>query len=72
MLMLFRKKDESFYIDLQEGVDKNMTVGELFANGAIEVQVAQLKNNGVKIGIKAPDQLLVLRKELLSQSRDST
>ena len=70
--MLFRKKDESFYIDLQEGVDKNMTVGELFANGAIEVQVAQLKNNGVKIGIKAPDQLLVLRKELLSQSRDST
>ncbi len=65
MLTLSRQEGESLFIDLEDSVDPNMTVGELFADGPIEILVSTIKRGSVKIGIDAPKELNVARNELI-------
>jgi len=68
MLVLTRSARQSFYI-YPEDVPQDMTVAELFAEGPIEVSVAEVRGRQVKIGINAPPELTVLRNELFLQDK---
>ena len=67
MLTLTRKNQESIVIKPDQGIDPNMTVGELFANGPIKLVVHRIKSGSAAISISAPDQLKVVRSELLGE-----
>jgi len=64
MLILTRKPGQVLKIDLREDVDLKMPVGELFAQGPIEVMVTAVNGAQVKLGIRADPRFLILRKEL--------
>jgi len=53
MLVLSRRADESIVIQPAEGADASMTLAELFATG-----------RRVKMGIEAPEQLAIRRKDI--------
>ena len=65
MLVITRRPGESFQINLTESVDPNMTVGELFADGPIEIAVLAIKGNQVRVGAQASHRLVILRDELV-------
>ena len=67
MLTLTRKNDQAIVITPSDKLDPNMTVAELLAN-PIEIVVHRIKNSSVAISIDAPEQLKVVRKELLDES----
>ena len=67
VLTLTRKNQEAIFINPDQGVDPNMTVAELFANGPIEIVVHRIKAGSAAISIKAPDELKVVRSELLDK-----
>jgi sRNA-binding carbon storage regulator CsrA len=62
MLVLSRRADESIVIQPAEGVDKNMTVAELFAGGPIQITLLGGTGRRVKMGIEAPEHLAIRRK----------
>lgn len=64
MLIVTRKQNESVKIDLHKDTDPATPVGELFAEGPIEVAVKNIRRNQVKLGIQASSRLLILREEL--------
>lgn len=64
MLIVARRCGESVKIDLQEITDPATPVGELFAEGPIEIAVKGIDRKQVKLGIQASSRLLVLREEL--------
>jgi len=43
-----------------------MTVAELFRDGPIEVHVGSINKNQVRLNIKAPVELTILRNELFN------
>jgi sRNA-binding carbon storage regulator CsrA len=63
MLVLSRRADESIVIQPAEGVDANMTMAQLFANGPIEITLLGGTGRRIKVGIEAPEQLAIRRKE---------
>ena len=67
MLILTRKVGESILI-YPEDIPEGMTVAELFADGPIEIEVAETRSHQVKIGINAPDELKIIRSELLDDA----
>ncbi len=64
MLVLSRRSDESVLIQPADGVDENMTLAELFANGPIQIILLGAPGLRVKMGIVAPEQLSIRRKDL--------
>ena len=64
MLTLTRKENQSLFIEPFEDIDPDMTVAELFANGGIEIFLAEIEYKQVKIGIEAPKVLNIVRSEL--------
>jgi len=64
MLILTRKPGQVVTIDLREDVDLKTPVGELFAQGSIEVMVTAVNGAQVKLGIRADPRFLILRGEL--------
>lgn len=46
-----------------EGVDVNMTLAQLFANGPIQITLLGGTGRRVKMGIDAPEQLAIRRKD---------
>jgi sRNA-binding carbon storage regulator CsrA len=64
MLALMRRKGESFEI-YPNGLSPDMTVAELFAGGPIKIEVTKTTNAQCKFGISAPEELLIVRGELL-------
>ena len=54
MLLLFRKVGETIYVDTPEGAE-------------IKIVVVALYQNGVKLGIKAPENFNIYREELLKE-----
>ncbi len=56
---------ESIVIDIQEDLDPNTPISELFAGGPIEVRVLSYKASTIRIGIKATNDLNILRSELV-------
>ena len=63
MLVLSRRADESIVIQPAEGVDSNMTMAQLFANGPIQITLLGGTGRCVKMGIDAPEQLAIRRKD---------
>lgn len=63
MLVLSRRADESIVIQPADGADSKMTLGELFANGPIQITLLGGTGKRVKMGINAPVQLAIRRKD---------
>ena len=63
MLVLSRRADESIVIQPADGVDSNMTMAQLFANGPIQITLLGGTGRRVKMGIDAPEQLSIRRKD---------
>ncbi|MHB1529164.1 MAG: carbon storage regulator [Acidiferrobacteraceae bacterium] len=64
MLVLTRRVGESLRIYLDDNIDLTMPVGQLFADGPIEVMVVRCSGSQVKIGVAARSEFIVLRSEL--------
>ena len=63
MLVLSRKADESIVIQPADGADTKMTLAELFAGGPIQITLLGGTGKRVKMGINAPIQLAIRRKD---------
>lgn len=64
MLILTRRPREVFTIEPDQNTDLKMTLGELFAEGPLYIAILGIHGNQIRIGVDAPADLLVLRKEL--------
>ena len=64
MLVLSRRADESILIQPADGVDVSMTMAQLFANGPIQITLLGGTGRRVKMGIDAPEQLAIRRKDV--------
>jgi len=67
MLSLSRKQNESLFIIPNLDVNPNMTVAELFKDGPIEIYVHDLRKTQIKIGIQAPQELNIVRGEMINK-----
>ncbi len=63
MLVLSRRADESIVIQPADGADVKMTLAELFADGPILITLLGETGKRVKVGIDAPVQLAIRRKD---------
>jgi sRNA-binding carbon storage regulator CsrA len=63
MLVVSRRADEAIQITLAEGVDRSLTVNDLFAKGPIEITLLGGNGRRVKMGIAAPPELCIVRVE---------
>ena len=69
MLFLVLKDNGKIVIDCQDGVDPNMRVADLFRDGPMILKIRKVKGrNNIQVGIDAPQELRVLRGELVSTS----
>jgi sRNA-binding carbon storage regulator CsrA len=64
MLVLSRRADESILIQPAEGTDVSMTLEQLFAKGPILITLLGGTGRRVKVGIEAPAQLSIRRKDI--------
>ncbi len=62
MLIVSRRDAESILIRPGEGIDTSMTLADLFQNGPIEITIFTSDNIRVKMGVQAPEQLSIWRK----------
>jgi len=63
MLIISRKDAESILIRPTRDLDPRMTVGELFRNGPIEITVFSAAGSRIKMGVQAPTELSIWRKD---------
>jgi sRNA-binding carbon storage regulator CsrA len=63
MLIVSRRADESIQINLADGADGTLTLNDLFANGPIEIMLLGSSGRRVKMGIAAPPELSIRRKD---------
>jgi sRNA-binding carbon storage regulator CsrA len=63
MLVVSRRSDESILIKLAEGVDGTLTLKDLFSKGPIEITLLGGNGRRVKMGIAAPPELSIRRKD---------
>jgi sRNA-binding carbon storage regulator CsrA len=64
MLVMSRRTDESIVIQPADGVDVSMTLAQLFANGPILITLLGGTGRPLKVGIDAPEQLSIRRKDI--------
>ncbi len=64
MLVLTRKPGQAVQIDLMEDLDPRTPVGDLFAQGPIEIVVTGIRGEQVKLGLTADPRFRILREEL--------
>jgi len=62
MLIVSRRDAESILIRPGEGIDTSMTLADLFQNGPIEITIFTADNIRVKMGVQAPAELSIWRK----------
>ena len=63
MLVLSRRSEESIVISPAEGIDSDLTLKDLFANGPIQITLLGGNGRRVKMGIEAPAELSIRRKD---------
>jgi sRNA-binding carbon storage regulator CsrA len=63
MLIVSRRADEAIQINLADGADGTLTLNDLFANGPIEIMLLGSSGRRVKVGIAAPPELSIRRKD---------
>ena len=64
MLIITRKAGQAIRIELAPDVDPATPVGEVLAEGAIEIIVAQVRGSYVRLGVSAPLALAIRRAEV--------
>jgi sRNA-binding carbon storage regulator CsrA len=64
MLVVSRRWDEAILIKLADGADGTLTLNDLFAKGPIEITLLGGNGKRVKMGIAAPPELCIRRKDL--------
>lgn len=62
MLIVSRRDAESILIRPGDDIDPKMTLADLFRNGPIEITVFSTGGSRVKMGVQAPEQLSIWRK----------
>ncbi len=62
MLIVSRRDAESILIRPSEDIDPKMTLADLFKTGPIEITIFSSAGNRVKMGVQAPEQLSIWRK----------
>lgn len=67
MLILTRKPGQAVIIDLAEGLDPRTPVGELFAQGPIEIMVSGIRGSQVSLAVHADRRFHILRDELCEE-----
>ena len=63
MLVLSRRTDESIVIELADDMCGSMTLAEPFADGPILITLLGGSGHRIKMGIEAPNQLSIRRKD---------
>lgn len=63
MLVVSRRSDEAILIKLAEGADGTLTLNDLFAKGPIEITLLGGNGRRIRMGIAAPPELCIRRKE---------
>ncbi len=63
MPVLSRSTDEAIVIELADDMYGSMTLAELFADGPILITLLGGSGRRVKMGIEAPNQLSIRRKD---------
>jgi len=71
MLVLTRRQGE-YVLVYPSNIDSKMTVAELFRDGPIEIHVGSINKNQVRLNIKAPGELTILRNELAQEPAKQT
>jgi sRNA-binding carbon storage regulator CsrA len=61
MLIVTRKTNESITIEPLGTVDPEMTLGEAFQNGPIEIKLVRINRSRVRLAIDAPPEFQVWR-----------
>lgn len=61
MLIVTRKTNESITIEALGSVDPDMTLGEAFQNGPIEIKLVRINRSRVRLAIAAPPEFQVWR-----------
>jgi sRNA-binding carbon storage regulator CsrA len=61
MLIVTRKTNESITIEPLGNVDPDMTLGEAFQNGPIEIKLVRINRSRVRLAIAAPPEFQVWR-----------
>ncbi|MEM8815880.1 MAG: carbon storage regulator [Pseudomonadota bacterium] len=62
MLIVSRRDAESILIRPGDDIDPSMTLADLFRNGPIEITIFSANSKRVKMGVQAPEQLSIWRK----------
>jgi sRNA-binding carbon storage regulator CsrA len=63
MLIVSRRSDEAIQINLADGADGTLTLNDLFAKGPIEIMLLGGTGRRMKVGIAAPPELSIRRKD---------
>ena len=63
MLVLSRRSEESIVISPADDTSTELTLKDLFANGPIQITLLGGNGRRVKMGIEAPEQLSIRRKD---------
>ena len=63
MLIVSRRDAESILIRPGDDIDPEMTLADLFAGGPIEITIFSPGSQRVKMGVQAPRQLSIWRKD---------
>lgn len=63
MLIVSRRDAESILIRPGDNIDPSMTLADLFKTGPIEITIFSSNSNRVKMGVQAPEQLSIWRKD---------
>jgi len=71
MLIITRRVGQAVRIELDPAVDPRTPVGQVFAQGPIEIMVAQARGAYVRLGVAAPACLSILRADSLPESTDT-
>lgn len=66
MLIVSRRDTESIEIRPGDDTDLTMTLEDLFRAGPIEITIFSSGSNRVKLGVQAPRQLIIWRKNALA------
>jgi len=63
MLIVSRRDAESIEIRPGDNIDPQMTLADLFRAGPIEITIFSANGSRVKMGVQAPEQLQIWRKD---------
>lgn len=63
MLIVKRRDSESILIRPDDETDMSMTLADLFSNGPIEITIFSSNDKRVKMGVQAPQELSIWRKD---------